>query len=278
MNYLLNNPLNATDPTGYMRRRPNNRERGKDPTGGGVNWDYFEFVPSIFDQIDESVKRRSAKYSALTYEELQELKKRDKEEADKAKQAKENANKKDDKSGKYNPTGMPFNLHLKGGMMNDGIQMDKEDGSAGGGDASTWLTSGSMLMGATGYRIGSHMSSVSRFGPLYWNNGAVYRPALKGYRFGPLSGEFATKLGAGLRMGGNILGGFGIAYTGYQMYHGNMSIGEGSLDIGFGVVGFFGTGGLFFSGGYIGTKVIINQYQNLSPEQDYPQRYMPGKL
>jgi hypothetical protein len=130
MNYLLNNPLNATDPTGYMRRRPNNRERGKDPTGGGVNWDYFEFVPSIFDQIDESVKRRASRYSALTYEELQELKKRDKEEADKAKQAKENANKKDDKSGKYNPTGMPFTLHLKGGMRNDGIQMDKE---AGGG-------------------------------------------------------------------------------------------------------------------------------------------------
>jgi hypothetical protein len=120
MNYLLNNPLNATDPTGYMRRRPNNRERGKDPTGGGVNWDYFEFVPSIFDQIDESVKRRASKYSALTYEELQELKKRDKEEADKAKQAKENANKKDDKSGKYNPDGKIFNFHFMGGMMNDG--------------------------------------------------------------------------------------------------------------------------------------------------------------
>jgi hypothetical protein len=86
----MNNPMNGTDPTGYMRRRPNNRERGKGPTGGGVNWDYFEFVPSIFDQIDESVKRRASKYSALTYEELQELKKRDKEEADKAKQAKEN--------------------------------------------------------------------------------------------------------------------------------------------------------------------------------------------
>ena len=143
--YLMNNPMNGTDPTGYMRK-PNRGGGGGLITGGGPVFDYFEFVPSIFDQIDESVKRRSAK-SALTYEELQELKKRDKEEADKAKQAKENANKKDDKSGKYNPDGKIFNFHFMGGMMNDGIQMDKEDGSAGGDDGS--FAAAATLAGAT---------------------------------------------------------------------------------------------------------------------------------
>jgi RHS repeat-associated protein len=66
--YLMNNPMNGTDPTGYMRK-PNRGGGGGSITGGGPVFDYFEFVPSIFDQIDESVKRRSAKYSALTYQE-----------------------------------------------------------------------------------------------------------------------------------------------------------------------------------------------------------------
>ena len=126
--YLMNNPMNGTDPTGYMRK-PNRGGGGGSITGGGPVFDYFEFVPSIFDQIDESVKRRSVKYSALSYEELQRM--RDKENEDKSKSSKEDANSKtNDNMFTYNPTGMPFNLHLKGGMMNDGIQMDKE---AGGG-------------------------------------------------------------------------------------------------------------------------------------------------
>ncbi len=117
--YLMNNPMNGIDPTGYFIRP--SKDGGGSITGAGPNFDFFEFVPSIFDQIDESVKRRASKYSALSYEELLELKKRDKEEADKAKSSKENANSKNnDNSKQYNPSGSQFKMHFKGGMMNDG--------------------------------------------------------------------------------------------------------------------------------------------------------------
>ena len=96
------------------------------------------------------------------------------------------------------------------------------------------------------------MSSVSRFGAIRTLDGRVVARATSMYRYGPLSGQFAVKLGAGLRIGGNILGGIGIAYTGYQMLYNDAPIGKGILDIGFGVIGFTGSFGLGMSAIYFG--------------------------
>jgi len=126
-------------------------------------------------------------------------------------------------------------------------------------------------MGATGNQIGTHMGKVSRFAPIMMGEGVLYPAVSSGYRYGLLPGQVATKVGAGLRIGGNILGGVGIAYTGYQMYHGNISPGKGSVDIGFGVVGFFGPVGLGISAVYfVGDTFIPGGWQAV-PQHNYNQ-------
>jgi hypothetical protein len=108
--------------------------------------------------------------------------------------------------------------------------------------------SGSILSGAAGYQIGMDMQSISRFRPIYWNDGTIFKQATSAYRYGLLSGQFAVKLGYGLRLGGNLLGTFGIAYSGYKFIK-SPSV-KGGFDIGFGAIGFFGPIGLGISGLY----------------------------
>jgi hypothetical protein len=141
-----------------------------------------------------------------------------------------------------------------------------------------YLGIGSFTFGMASWHVGTHMKSVSRFAPMLWNDGTIYRSALRGFRFGPIPGSIAVKLGAGFKIGGGILGGFGIGYSIYQVSTGKIGEAEGGFDIGFGVIGYFGYTGMFVSGYYMATKYYVFQLQGLSQEQDYPLRYLPGKF
>ncbi len=109
---------------------------------------------------------------------------------------------------------------------------------------SEYVGASSILMGTSGNQIGSHMKNVARFAPITTLDGRVIAPATKQYRFGPIPGVCATKLWTGLRIGGNLLGGFGIGYTAYQMVFNDAPVGKGLVDVGFGVIGFLGPIGL----------------------------------
>ena len=147
-------------------------------------------------------------------------------------------------------------------------------GSIGGSlkewGASEYIGAISMLMGASGNQIGFHMSEVSRFAPLTTLDGKVVAQATSRYRFGFIPGAVATKLGAGLRIGGNLLGGFGIGYTLIQIGFNGAPVGKGLVDIGFGVVGFLGPVGLGVSAIYfVGDTFIPGGWQAVPQHQYY---------
>ncbi len=140
-----------------------------------------------------------------------------------------------------------------------------------GGDRGVeyYLGIASILLGTTGNQIGSHMGSVYRYRPIMTGNGLsgeglnlVLKSSSSLYRYGIFSGKFATKLGAGLRIGGNMFAGLGIGYTGYQIYTNQIPQGKGIANMSVGAFGltpigfipstlYFGVD-TFYPGGVVG--------------------------
>jgi len=176
-------------------------------------------------------------------------------------------------SANINYFSVDYDAAAKSVDKNSAINQVGDAQSQGGGGLTTkewgtgdYLGSGSILTGAAGYRLGSHMNGLSRFRPITTLRGSIVFPATSGYKFGPLSGSTATRLGAGLRIGGNLLGGFGLAYSGYQFIK-TPSV-KGGFDIGFGVVGFLGPIGLGVSAIYfVGDTFIPGGWQAVPQHQ-----------
>jgi hypothetical protein len=121
--------------------------------------------------------------------------------------------------------------------------------------------------GAMGYRIGSHMSNISRLGPMYYNNGNIYRQAALGYRYGMIPGNTAVKLGGCLRFGGGVLGAYGLVNSSIRFYN-NPSV-KGGFDIGFGIIGFMGPIGLGIYGIYFIGDTFLPGGWEATPERMY---------
>jgi hypothetical protein len=123
--------------------------------------------------------------------------------------------------------------------------------------------------GTFGYHIGKHMSSVSRFAPLYWNNGTIYRPGLSGFRYGIIPGNIAVKLGTGLRFAGGVLGTLGLVNSSIHFY--NEPSLKGAIDIGFGIASFAGPVGLGIYSIYVVGDTFIPGGWEATPELMYQQ-------
>jgi hypothetical protein len=72
-----------------------------------------------------------------------------------------------------------------------------------------------------------------------------------------------SKVSIGLKVGGVVLGAYGLYKTGEEIYNGKKSlIGEGGLDLIMGGVGFIPDGGWIISGLYFGGKAILEATGN----------------
>ncbi len=118
-----------------------------------------------------------------------------------------------------------------------------------------YLGATSLSTGAYGIRIGNYMYNLRKFRPITSLGGRIIFPATSGYRLGFIPGSIATKLGYGLKLGGNLLGGFGLAYSGIKFMN-DPSV-KGAFDTVMGGIGFLGPIGLGVSAVYFIGDVII---------------------
>jgi len=267
--YALNNPFKYTDPTGYRYGPHFNGLTGRpmkdDMPGYGENANDQMF--GRHNDLSDGICEMQALFNNMVDPSNQRV---NQMIADDKERKKNEEDEEDKEEGTKLFGNTPYIYFYGIGWVANPFY---KDGSAGGGEEVN-PSAGFYLVGASLYALGNaaelQFNTLGNIEKAAANLGMELN--LLGQRAGAARFMFAVK-GTGI-----LLGGAGIVHSFHQIQTGQVSVGQGSFDIGFGVVGFMGTGGLFFSGGYIGTKVIINQYQNLTPQQDYPRRYMPGKL
>jgi len=256
--YCTNNPLKFTDPSGYQKYQLDQNYYNRNSSGTpSTDWwrDYQELKKNghnvtVTDYLDNLFKNNGI---YVWYERVEDTS---------SGSVKKGHDSKGNMTGEITGVKIIYKRRVYSPSGQEGVTT-KEWGT------NEYVGVTSMLMGAIGNQIGSHMSSVSRFAAIKTLDGRVVAQATSQYRFGPIPGATATKLGAGLRIGGNLLGGFGIGYTGYQMVFNGAPLGKGFVDIGFGVVGFLGPIGLGISAIYfVGDTFIPGGWQAV-PQHQY---------
>lgn len=92
--------------------------------------------------------------------------------------------------------------------------------------------------------------------PLYYSDGPIYRPALPGYNWGGISGEFIEKSFEKISKLGRYSGGLGIVLTGARFFDEDSSWEEVAVDEIFNIIGLFSLPGFIISTTYTAVDVF----------------------
>lgn len=92
--------------------------------------------------------------------------------------------------------------------------------------------------------------------PLYYSDGPIYKPALPGYNWRGISGEFLEKSFKNIKIIGRYSGGLGIVLTGARFFDEDSSWEKVAVDEVFNIIGLFSLPGFIISTSYTAVDVF----------------------
>ena len=97
---------------------------------------------------------------------------------------------------------------------------------------------------------------IHPFRPIYYSDGHIFKPALPGYNWGPISGQFVEKSFEKLNRWGRYSGGLGIILTATNFFDDDSSWEKVAVDEIFNIIGFFSLPGFIISTTYTAVDVF----------------------